>query len=130
MSKNLLDRLKIYLPSWSPEEEILTEEEIYFSLERIKDLYLSSNNPYQKTQILERLNKLHSKTKSIVFNPEIAKDIRLRKKLSLRALQDIIGIDRRRISAFENGRIYPGEKGGAKKYWSWLKSEGYNPRSL
>ena len=69
-----------------------------------------------------------STPQSLIFNRDIAAQVRKSKDLSMQKLADSIGgISAATIGRYENGSRHPTpDRPGAKRYLSWLMTNGYN----
>lgn len=120
-----------------PESEISYHEEIIFKryLDKIKDIYTIS--PLKKrefvTSVLEKI------TNALIFDPEKARQVRIKAGLTQQELGRIIT-----TTTPEHGQVFLGKlekgvrmpskyqkpRGICKKYLYWLKEQGYNPYKL
>ncbi len=107
-------------------------EKFDFYLARINDAFQGALVNRRK-YILERLEPV---VKLVLFDPQMARDIREKKGYSRQKLADILRFskvnDHQCIATYERGVVTPTllSRGKGKVYLEWLKGEGYNPYDI
>lgn len=96
-------------------------------LSRLKKEYLEGL-PIKRQTIISGLEGVLSKTNNELsgFDPNEARKIRKKSKLTQKELADKLGVKQQQISLAETGGEFGYYSNFSEKYLGWLKSQGYN----